>query len=219
MLKELRRALAAATDELATLVDDPAKFEAKEAEIKELQAKIARAERAQAASAALARPLDPNAVTEDEQDFGERSLSSLVREARNHAAREGGSIQYEDSISIARKGLGLSFDRSKHFRSLGEQLQAIFNHYASKGSSTDSRLVRAPTGAGEVDPTGGGFLVQVDFAAAIFMVAHDLGEILSRVSKTPISATSNGLTRVSTRPPARPARVGAACSRTGQQKA
>ena len=37
---------------------------------------------------------------------------------------------------------------------------------------TDPRLVRAPT--------GGGFLVQMDFAVAIFMLAHDRGDILSR---------------------------------------
>lgn len=48
----------------------------------------------------------------------------------------------------------------KHFRSLGEQLQAIAR-VETVGS--DSRLTRAPTGAGEVDPTGGGFLVQVGF--------------------------------------------------------
>ncbi len=53
--------------------------------------------------------------------------------------------------------------------------------------------MRAPTGAGEVDPTGGGFLVQVDFAASIFMLAHDMGEILSRVNKMPISANANGI--------------------------
>jgi HK97 family phage major capsid protein len=53
--------------------------------------------------------------------------------------------------------------------------------------------VRAPTGAGEVDPTGGGFLVQVDFIASIFMLAHQMGEILPRLNKIPISATSNGL--------------------------
>jgi HK97 family phage major capsid protein len=63
----------------------------------------------------------------------------------------------------------------------------------SKGTNSDSRLVRAPTGAGEVDPTGGGMLVQVDFMASIFMLAHDSGEILSRVNKIPISANSNGL--------------------------
>jgi HK97 family phage major capsid protein len=197
MLNELRRALAAARDELMKLVDDEAAFAAKEAEIEQIQAKIQRAERAQAAAAASARPLNGGDGGEGGADLevpaSERTLSSLVSEARNYGAREGRSVVFDDCISIARRGLGISIDRTKHFRSLGEQMQAIFNHYASKGSSTDPRLVRAPTGAGEVDPTGGGFLVQVDFAAAVFMLAHDMGEILSRVSKTPISANANGL--------------------------
>lgn len=49
----------------------------------------------------------------------------------------------------------------KHFRSFGEQLQAIARR--ETGGGPDSRLIRAPTGAGEVDPSGGGFLVQVNF--------------------------------------------------------
>lgn len=195
MLKELRRALAAARDELSALIDDAVAFAAKETEIAELEAKVGRAERAQAASAAGARPLNTGGDADDlSQDVStERTLSSLVMEARNYGRREGRSVVFDDCMSIARRGLGFTFDRSKHFRNLGEQLQAIFNHYASKGTSTDPRLVRAPTGAGEVDPTGGGFLVQVDFGASIFMLAHDMGEILSRVSKTPISEKSNGL--------------------------
>lgn len=196
MLKELRRAHATATDELAKLVDDEAAFAAKEAEIAVIKGKIDRAEKAQSASAALAKPLNGSDVGVDVEvtiPTSERTLSSLVAEARNYGRREARSIVYDDCLSIARKGLGVSIDKSKHFSSMGEQLQAIFQHYASKGSSTDSRLVRAPTGAGEVDPTGGGFLVQVDFAASIFMLAHDMGEIISRVSKTPISANSNGL--------------------------
>jgi HK97 family phage major capsid protein len=196
MLQALRRAHATASDELAGLVDDEAAFAAKEAEIVVINGKIERALRAQAASAALARPLNSN----DEGNGGvvavpasERSLSSLVAEAKNYGAREARSIVFDDCLGIARKGLGVSIDRTKNFASLGEQLQAVQHHYASKGSSTDSRLVRAPTGAGEYDPTAGGFLVQVDFAASIFMLSHSMGDILSRVSKTPISANSNGL--------------------------
>ena len=35
--------------------------------------------------------------------------------------------------------------------------------------------------------------MQVDFAAAIFMLAHDMGESLSRTNKLPISANANGI--------------------------
>jgi HK97 family phage major capsid protein len=193
-LLRLRQALGTATDELQGLTKDKAAFEAKEAEIADIEAQIGRAERALARSAASAKPAARS--TEDaevEADDGPRTLSSLVSEARSISRREARPIVFDDCLSIARKGLGVSVDRSKHFRSLGEQLQAIAVHYMSKGTNSDARLVRAPTGAGEVDPTGGGMLVQVDFIASIFMLAHDMGDILSRVNKIPISANSNGL--------------------------
>lgn len=193
-LVELRQALGVATDALEGLAGDADAFAAKEKEIEALEGEISRLERAQQRSASLARPVSggsAGAEVEEEQD--ERTLSSLVAEARSLSRREHRRLVLDDCLSIARRGLNVSIDRSKHFRSLGEQLQAIFAHYASKGTNTDGRLVRAPTGAGEVDPTGGGFLVQVDFAASIFMLAHDMGDLLGLVNKIPISATSNGI--------------------------
>jgi HK97 family phage major capsid protein len=118
----------------------------------------------------------------------ERTLTQIRAMAGNRHLKG-----FDDYLSVARSGLEFTVSRQHHFRNFGEQLQAIFQHFSSKGSSTDNRLVRAPTGAGEVDPTGGGFLVQIDFASAIFMLAHDLGEILGRVSKLPISANANGI--------------------------
>ncbi len=199
-LAELRRKLGLLTDELNTdaVVADAKAFAAKEAEITDLEGQIARAEAAQKRSAALAKPLGVHGAADGaataERDFASApTVSSLARELRSHARREGQPADFGDALGIARKGLGFQPNATDHFRSFGDQLQAIFKHYASKGTSTDSRLVRAPTGAGEVDPTGGGFLVQVDFAASIFMLAHDMGEIISRVNKIPISANSNGL--------------------------
>ena len=118
----------------------------------------------------------------------QRTLSQIRSMAGNRTLKG-----YDDYLDVARKGLEFTPNRQTHFKSLGEQLQAIQGHYASKGSATDPRLVRAPTGAGEVDATGGGFLVQIDFASSIFMLAHDMGEILGGVNKIPISANSNGL--------------------------
>jgi HK97 family phage major capsid protein len=206
--------LSAAKKELKGLVNDGAAFDAKEAEIGDLAKLCARVEKAKQAeiddleqqietavkevarSASLARPLnggEGDASTADEGEIAKSSLPGLIQQMRNYSAREARKASFEDCISMARKGIGFSVDRSKHFTSFGEQLQAVQHHYASKGSSTDSRLVRAPTGAGEYDPTAGGFLVQVDFETSIFMLSHDMGEILNRVAKTPISANSNGL--------------------------
>jgi HK97 family phage major capsid protein len=196
-LNELRAAHGRAVDQLNTdaILADAAAYQSKEAEIVDLEGQIDRASRAQARAAATARPIAGQAaaaaaVDESESDV---TLQTLVSQARSISRREMRPIVFDDCLSLARKGLGFTVDRSKHFRSFGEQLQAIFTHYATKGTQTDARLVRAPTGAGEVDPTGGGFLVQVDFQASVFMLAHDMGEILGRVNKIPISANANGL--------------------------
>jgi HK97 family phage major capsid protein len=166
-------------------VDDIKDLEAKADEYARLVLDL---ERAQKGAPAGARPLGEHAgVAEINPD--QRTLSQI----RSLDPRVGRLRGFDDYLTLARKGMEFTPRADTHYRSLGEQLQSVFKHYMSKGADTDPRLVRAPTGAAEVDPTGGGFLVQVDFAASIFMLAHDMGEILSRVSKLPISANSNGI--------------------------
>jgi HK97 family phage major capsid protein len=210
MLAELRRMLGALTDELNTdaVLADAAKFAAKEAEIVELEGRIARAVAAQTRSAALARPtnLEPSRTQEPDefwtppaQNFGRLGAVELSRSGHAGAAAQ----QFSRALSRARAETNFQFDESAHFRSFGQFLQAVQQHAVTRGSRTDSRLVhstsvderfnRAPSGASEVDPTGGGFLVQTDFSTAIWMLAHDMGEILGRVNKIPISASANGL--------------------------
>ena len=190
-LAALRQALGTAVDELPALAGTKG-FGEKEREIDDIERKIADLENAQRRSAALARPAGRGG--NDDGDLLEINPSlrtlSQVRALDHRRGKLGG---FDDYVSIARKGFEFQPRADSHYRSLGEQLQAVFKHYSSKGSDTDRRLVRAPTGASEVDATGGGFLVQVDFAAAIFMLAHDVGQILGRVNKIPISANSNGI--------------------------
>jgi HK97 family phage major capsid protein len=171
----LRRALGEAVDQLPALAGTAA-FAPKEKEVEELSAHIAQLERAEKHAASLARPMVGTDTDVSEINPSQRTMSQ---------------IRAMDPRPGRLKGLDFTPQAGTQFRSLGEQLQAVFRHY--KGKQEDPRLVRAPTGAGEVDPTGGGFLVQIDFAAAIFMLAHDMGEILSRVNKLPISANANGI--------------------------
>jgi HK97 family phage major capsid protein len=186
-LAALRRELGAKTDGLEALAGKP-EFAKAVKECDDLATRIRDLTDAQARSAALARPAGAGVGEITEINPSERTLSQI----RGMAPR--GKLRgFDDYLSLARKGLDFTPHAATQYRSLGEQLQSIFKHYSSKGSSTDPRLVRAPTGASDVDPTGGGFLVQVDFAAAIFMLAHDMGHILGEVNKIPISANSNGL--------------------------
>jgi HK97 family phage major capsid protein len=73
------------------------------------------------------------------------------------------------------------------FRSFGEQLRSIWEHRSS--GVHDARLIRAPLGAGEVDPSGGGFLVQPNFQATLVESLFKEAVLLPR---TDIRETSSG---------------------------
>lgn len=82
----------------------------------------------------------------------------------------------------------------KPFKSFGDQLQAVAKFYRSNGSDVDNRLFEVKaTGLSEGTPSDGGFLVQQDFQAGILMRSYEMGALLSRVNKIPVSAGSNGL--------------------------
>ena len=192
-LAELQRKLGVAIDELNTdaVLADPVAYAAKETEINDLNGLIERSKAAQVRSANLARPVDATEATL--APAIEANFDVIAPSAQRGLDGRRAQQQFDQYLRMARSKTRFGFDASKHFRSFGEQLQAIMQHYVSRGAATDSRLVRAPTGAGEVDPTGGGFLVQVDFQEAVFMLAHDMGELLGRVNKVPISANANGI--------------------------
>ena len=80
----------------------------------------------------------------------------------------------------------------RKFKSFGEQLQAV--HRAQVSGYRDPRLAedRAVSGHSEGVPADGGFLVQSDFAAGIFKMAHDSSVFFPRCQNTPVQG--NGLT-------------------------
>jgi HK97 family phage major capsid protein len=77
------------------------------------------------------------------------------------------------------------------FKDLGEQLLAIVRHYG--GGETDPRLIRAPSGMGETDPSGGGFLLQTDFAETVMTRMYDTGEVAQRVGRLSLSSKANSI--------------------------
>lgn len=178
-LLKLRQALGKAVDEMAALSSKGGpEYDAKKTEVAEIRGKIARAEEVQAEQARLATPSRGGAGAENGLESANGAIPGL--EQLDFVARQKAIVKWFD----------LHRDPKKHFASLGEQLQAIARHYS--GGPADGRLVRAPIGAGETDPSAGGFLVQLDFVATILTRAYEMGQILSRATKLQIGGPFNG---------------------------
>jgi HK97 family phage major capsid protein len=207
-LKDVRQAYKEATDILPTLTRDAAAFAAKEEEIAALEAELDQFERDARATDIRNRSLAMTGAWGTDE-VNDRDAQAAIDDAVISRATSFGEIaagigrgqpngaimkRFGTLVSQSRRANGMTaLDSQKHFRSLGEQLQAVANYALSRGSNTDARLVRAPSGASAVDATGGGFLLQIDYADAIWMLAHELGDIMGAVNSIPISQKSNGL--------------------------
>lgn len=188
-LSELRQRRSELAGRIETLIDDPEAFGNAEKEIAEIDGLIGRAQKAQDISRGAARAVG--------EAVGATAANEIIPPNQflrfGTSSRELRSMTWsaQDYVSHARGVIGFQPDPQKHFRSLGEQLVKIAAHYS--GGETDARLTRAPLGAGESDASAGGFLVQSDFASSVWTRAYDMGDILGRVFKLPISANSNGI--------------------------
>lgn len=182
---ELRQRRAGLADQLEGLADKPAEFDRAHKDITDLDEQISRAQKAIEIAASGAQPVgaDVRAMVADV------APAALLRFNSDRQSRA--NWGFNEYMVHARSAIGFKPEPDKHFNSFGEQLGAIARHYS--GGQSDNRLVRAPIGAGETDASAGGFLVQTDFASAIFTRAYDMGDILGRVFKLPISANSNGI--------------------------
>jgi HK97 family phage major capsid protein len=83
----------------------------------------------------------------------------------------------------------------KLWSSFGEQMRAVYRA-GCPGGTIDTRLVEmmnSATGMSESVPSDGGFLVDQEFSSQIFERAYNVGEILSRITPTPIGAGKNGI--------------------------
>lgn len=81
-------------------------------------------------------------------------------------------------------------DETFGFKSLGEMLQAV-RHSSSVGARIDPRLDAKASGMNVAAPSEGGFLVAPSFANDLLQRTYETGQILSRVSRYPLSGNSN----------------------------
>ena len=84
-------------------------------------------------------------------------------------------------------------DNERKFRSLGEQMMAVYRA-SQPGARVDTRLTtRSASGLNETNPTDGGFLVQKDFVGDLLKRAYETGILASKVKKIPLSTNANGI--------------------------
>jgi HK97 family phage major capsid protein len=94
-------------------------------------------------------------------------MNKVVSLNRREAARP-------DPDDVFLKKLSAAADKvsRERFSTFGQYLLAIADAARQPGK-VDPRLVRAPTGAGEVDPSGGGFLVATQWATELVGFAYE----------------------------------------------
>lgn len=145
--------------------------------------RIEREERLRAHEQGLAKPTSIVSGRPTLEDDGKPAARSIVQDEVRCVVRKADGTYKE----------GRAIDPVKEFRTFGEQLTAVVR--AGRSGEIDPRLLhlRAISGASEIVPSDGGFLVQTDFASEIVQRSYEMGQILSRCRRIPLSANSNGL--------------------------
>lgn len=100
-------------------------------------------------------------------------------------------LTVEDRAMVTREAAESERSEGRTFGSFGEFIKAVYN--AGRGLVRDPRLFyAAASGLSEAIPAEGGFLVPQEFASEIMTNMNDVGQILSRVRRRPITV-GNGV--------------------------
>jgi HK97 family phage major capsid protein len=84
-------------------------------------------------------------------------------------------------------------EETKKFRSLGEQMMAVYRA-SNPAGRIDARLTtRSANGLNETNPSDGGFLVQKDFVTDLLKRTYETGVLASKVKKIPLTTNANGI--------------------------
>ncbi len=130
---------------------------------------------------------DEVTAKQDEAEKISNQITVVERQAALSA--EAAELEAEAKPAAAAKNPA---DEVRPFRNLGEQLKAVYD--VATTHKHDSRLERindAVLGSNEGTGADGGFAVQTDFASAIMESAVEESELLRRVDRYTVGASSN----------------------------
>lgn len=84
-------------------------------------------------------------------------------------------------------------DEQRKFRSLGEQMMAVYRASTPAGRIDVRLTTRSASGLNETNPSDGGFLVQKDFVTDLLKRTYETGILASKVKKIPLTTNANGI--------------------------
>lgn len=132
--------------------------------------------------------LTPAADSEDVKSLKSEveSLKAFKERVEAEPAKRAGGVQVTEDEGDKKAKLP--------FKSLGEQLVAVYNAYVNPHRMDDRlKSQKAVLGFNEGQSSDGGFLVQTDFMDSIMQQVHDTSVLSSRCRRIPIGPNANGL--------------------------
>jgi len=109
-------------------------------------------------------------------------LSAHIREDGDMRTRAGRLAELH-GVAAAAKAPPRYKNANGGFGVFAEFLHAVARGSVEASHNVDQRLIRAPTGAGEVDPSGGGFLVPAQWATEMVALAYEEATIAPRCDR------------------------------------
>ena len=125
------------------------------------------------------------------------TVSDFTRSALDILATRSAANPVAETRGTSPAGSGQPGTVKPVFRGLGEFLQSVALAETSNGRQIDPRLLefssenRAAAGMSEAVASDGGYLVQPSFVAELLKTTYSSGELLSKVTKLPVSNNSN----------------------------
>ena len=136
------------------------------------------------------------------KEADEKELHMTQQQERNSRLRAGMDSQsiethgqgIRDFIQPMSPGIGSAAPTP--FHTFGQQMIAVARHSLQPGNNLEPGLQEIQNyqlGLGESIPSGGGFLVQPDFATELMRRVHETGKLIDRPKRVPLTGSATGL--------------------------
>lgn len=113
------------------------------------------------------------------------------KEEKNNEDKNASESKAEENAEVLKDDPNK--EESRGFRTLGEQMMAVYRASTPAGRIDNRLTTRSASGLNETNPSDGGFLVQKDFVNDLLKRTYETGVLASKVKKIPLTTNANGI--------------------------